>query len=127
MTILPSTPSEGEALRDAALAVLRIHRATLIRQCQRAAVLAALADGEVTADAVRAAVPIPDGINPKLVGAAFRDLATAGVLERVGYVVSRRPAAHARPLSLWHLADANAATRWLANHPPIATEHQPQN
>jgi hypothetical protein len=68
----------------------------------------------VCADDVRAVVTIPPDISPKLVGVVFRDLADAGILRRNGFRNSNRPAAHARPLSDWRLADANAAAVRLA-------------
>lgn len=118
MTILPSSNNTGEgaALRDAALKLLSVRRANLIRECTAAAIRVAIDRGEVCADDVRAVVPIPADISPKLVGVAFRDLADAGILRRTGFQNSTRRAAHARPLSLWRLADANAATAWLAAH-----------
>jgi hypothetical protein len=116
---------EGEARRDAALNLLRVHRAALVRDLARAAVRLALASDDITADDVRAAVPIPPGIRPVVVGAAMRDLADAGILRRVGYRPSVRPAAHARPLSVWRLADAAAALAWLAAHPPIPADPVP--
>ena len=67
-------------------------------------------------DDVRALVPIPPGVSPKLVGCVFRDLSDARILRRAGFRTSTRPIAHARPLSLWQLADADAATAWLAAH-----------
>lgn len=108
---------EGEALRDNALSLLRARRAGLIRDCTAAALRVALEKGEVCADDVRALVPIPAGISPKFVGVVFRDLADAGILRRDGFRPSTRPAAHARPLSLWRLADAAAAVAWLTAHP----------
>ena len=119
MTMLPGASPEGEARRDAALALLRARRRSIIRECERAAVLAALDHGAVTADDVRAVVAIPPGMNPKLVGVVFRDLADAGILRRDGYRQSRRPAAHARPLSVWRLTDAAAAWGWLAANPSL--------
>jgi len=106
--------AEGGARRDAALALLRGRRSVLIRQLQTAALRIALESGELTADDVRAVVPIPPGISPKVVGAAFRELAVAGLLRRAGYVISTRPVAHARPLTLWRLADPAGASAWLA-------------
>lgn len=119
MTSLPfpdspgNGPLEGEARRDAALNLLRQHRAALIRQFQFAAIRVALETGEVTADDVRPLVEIPPGISPKLVGTAFRDLADAGFLRRDGFRNSRRALAHARPLSVWRLADPAAAAAFL--------------
>ena len=121
MSILPPVGGDGEALRDAALALLRVHRAALVRDLTRAAVRIALERGIVTADDVRAVVPIPAGIRPVVVGAAVRDAADTGIIQRIGYRPSTRPAAHARPLSVWRLADAAAAVAWLADHPPLTT------
>jgi len=117
-----TSPTEAEARRDAALNRLRVHRAAIIRDLTRAAVRLALERDEITADEVRAVVPIPPCIRPVVVGAAIRDLADAGIIRRVGYRNSKRPAAHARPLAVWRLADAAAALAWLAAHPPLSTD-----
>lgn len=112
--------SSGEALRDAALTLLRARRASIIRDLTRAAIRIALDQGTVTADDVRAVVPIPAGIRPAVVGAAMRDAADAGAIEHTGtYRRSTRPVAHARPLPIWRLADPAAAVAWLATNPPI--------
>jgi hypothetical protein len=50
----------------------------------------------------------------------FRDLANAGILRRAGFQNSTRPAAHARPLSVWRLANASSATVRLG---ALRTEH----
>lgn len=107
---------EGESRRDTALNLLRVRRTNLIRECTVAALRIAIEQSEVSADNVRAVVPIPDDISPKLMGVVFRDLADAGILLRDGYRNSTRPAAHARPISVWRLADANAAIAWLSDH-----------
>lgn len=121
MSSLPPNGAEGEALRDAALAVLRVHRSELVRALQITALRVALQRGTVTADDVRGLVEIPTGTSPKVVGAAFRDLALSGILRRTGYQNSTRAKAHARPLTVWALADAAGAAAWLAAHPPLAT------
>lgn len=122
MQILPPIGNgvEGETRRDAALNMLRAHRADIVRECKTAALRVALDRGEVCADDVRAVVPIPSGVSPKLVGCAFRDLADAGVLRRIGFRNSNRPAAHARPVSVWQLADSACAIAWLAANAPLA-------
>ena len=117
--------AEGEARRDAALSRLRARRADLIRECTAAALRVALDRGEVCADDVRAAVAIPADISPKFVGVVFRDLADTGVLRCIGFRRSKRPAAHARPLSVWRLADVDAALAWLAAHPPLPADPAP--
>lgn len=129
MTILPpiGNAGDGEVRRDAALNLLRQRRAALVRDLTRAAVRLALTGDDITADDVRAVVPIPEGIKPVVVGAAMRDLADTGIIRRVGYRNSQRPEAHARPLSVWRLADAAAAHAWLAAHPPLPTESTPRN
>ncbi len=114
MPIVSSAGPDGEARRDAALALLRVRRAELIRLCSAAALRVAFDRGEVCADDVRALVAIPFDISPKLVGVVFRDLADAGFFRRAGYRNSTRPAAHARPLSVWQLADATGAAARLA-------------
>jgi hypothetical protein len=114
--------AEAEARRDKALSLLRVRRADLIRDCTAAALRVALDRAEVCADDVRAVVPIPGDISPKLVGVVFRDLADAGILRRVGFRPSTRPAAHARPLSVWQLADAAAALAWLAAHASLTAD-----
>jgi hypothetical protein len=114
--------AEGEARRDKALLLLRVRRADLIRKCTAAAIRIALHWREVCADDVRLVVPIPGDISPKLVGVVFRDLADAGILRRNGFRPSKRPAAHARPLSVWQLADADAARAWLAAHPRLTAD-----
>jgi len=114
--------AEGEGRRDKALSILRARRANLIRECTAAALRIALDRGEVCADDVRALVAIPPDISPKLVGVVFRDLADACILRRAGFRNSTRPAAHARPLSIWRLADAAAALAWLASHPPLTAD-----
>ena len=117
----PDYKAEGEARRDKALNLLRVRRADLIRDLTAAALRVAIDRGEVCADDVRALVPIPPDISPKLVGVVFRDLADAGILHRAGFRNSTRPAAHARPLSIWMLADADAAQAWFASHPTLTT------
>ena len=116
MSIVSTTVADGEARRDSALNLLRVRRAGLIRECTAAALRIALeADGIVTADEVRDIVTIPPGISPKLMGPVFRDLADAGILRRDGYRASKRRCAHARPLSVWRLADIAAAYARLAS------------
>lgn len=124
MSISDTLP-DGRARRDAALNLLRVHRAALARDLTRAAVRLAMERDEVTADDVRGVVTIPDGIRPVVVGAAMRDAADAGLIVRVGYRPSTRPIAHARPLTVWRLADAAAATAWLAAHPPLPVDPAP--
>lgn len=119
MLILPPTGDSGETRRDAALLLLAACRLALVRDIQRAAVRLALTAETFTADDLRAAVDIPPGVNPKVVGAAVRALAGADIIRKAGTKNSTRKEAHARPNAVWKLADRVKATAWLAVNPPI--------
>jgi hypothetical protein len=111
--------SDGEARRNAALANLRVHRAVIIRRIQRAFVRHLLDVGPATADAARV-VPIPAGIDARLVGAAVRGLsADDRIITVAGREKSRRPEAHARTLDVWAVRSAADAEHWLLTHPEL--------
>jgi hypothetical protein len=114
MKTLSGHSADGEGQRDAALNLLRQHRAELIHECTIAALHVTIQTGEICADDVRAIVTIPPDVSPKLMGVVFRDLADAGILRRAGFRNSKRPAAHARPISIWRLADHAGAVARLA-------------
>jgi hypothetical protein len=121
MAILPpiDNAGEGEARRDAALNLLRVRRAALIRRIQRAFIRHLLDVGPATSDAARV-VPIPPGIDPRLVGAAVRGLsADDRIITVIGREKSRRPQAHARKLDLWSVRSAADAEHWLRTHPEL--------
>jgi hypothetical protein len=80
--------------------------------------LTALADRPTaTADDVAAAVEIPDGIDPRLLGAVPGELARAGLIKVDGFEKSRRRSRRASVQIVWRLADREAARRWLAANP----------
>src|SRR5438046_1221316 len=108
--------AEGDRLRDVALDRLRTHREVLVRSMQVAFLKHLLDHGPDTSDAVRALVRIPEGIDPRVVGAAVRGLAEAGVIRSVGRCKSRRSIAHSRMLDVWAIRDEAAARRWLAKY-----------
>ncbi len=110
---------EGELRRDSALALLRVRRAVLIRRCQRAFLRHLLAGGTSTTDPVRAAVPLPPGIDPRLVGSAVRELAELDLIRKVGFGKSVRPEAHCRDLPEWAIVDRPAAEGWLTANPEL--------
>jgi hypothetical protein len=110
---------ESERRRDAALALLAERRAALIRRAQRALLLRLLDAGTETADDVRDAVPLPPDIGPRCYGAVPTPLAEAGLFRAAGYQRTARPLAHARPVTVWALADRAAALAWLDTHPPL--------
>jgi hypothetical protein len=111
--------AEGERCRDAALQLLAERRALYVRHGRRALLLRLLAAGIATADDVRAAVELPGGISPRCYGAVPTPLADAGLIRPAGYRPSERPEAHARPVTVWQLADRAGALAWLAAHPDL--------
>ena len=112
---------EGERRKANALDLLAEHREAVIRQAQRALLRLLLDHGTATADDVRSLVDLPDGINPKAFGAAPSPLAKRGIIRADGFTRSCRPEAHARPVTVWRLADPLAAEQWLRTHPPLPT------
>lgn len=110
---------EGRRRRDAARARLRAHRARFILRGRRALLFRLLDVGAGTIDDVRLVVVLPPGLNPKLFGCVPDDLAEARIIERVGFTASTRPAAHARPVSVWRLVDRAAAEAWLVANPDV--------
>lgn len=80
--------------------------------------LAMLIDGSiVSTDDVRRLVPVPEHINPSIVGDVPTGFHRDGIIERVGDFHTERPIAHRRFLSLWMIKDIDAANKWLEIHP----------
>lgn len=109
--------ADGEARKLDAHALLEARREVYVLRGRRALLARLLDAPEATADDVRAAVELPDAINLVCLGVVPGPLARAGIIERVGFAESRRPDAHARPVSVWRLADRDTALAWLAAHP----------
>lgn len=107
---------EGERRKLDALAVLADRREALVRRAQRALLAVLLGTDAATADDVRQLVELPADVNPKLFGTVPGPLARAGIIRADGFQKTSRPTAHARPLTVWTLADRAAAERWLATH-----------
>lgn len=120
-TNIPNAPT-GEELKADALDRHHLRRPALIRSTQRALLTCLMDGGTATIEDARDAVEVPEGFNPKAFGSVPGTLARAGVIRRAAYVTAQRPAAHARPLSLWELADRDAAMAWLATHPELSDE-----
>lgn len=108
---------EGKRRKDSAFMLLKARRAALVRRAQRALLGTLIDRGEATIDDVRSIVPLSAGIGPKAFGPVGNELAYAGIIEAAGFVKSRRPKAHARPVTLWRLKDRDAALRWLEANP----------
>jgi len=105
--------ADGERRKLAAHKVLRVRHPGRIRAAQVAFLKILLQRGAVTVDDVRAALELGDGERALWLGAAVGELRRAGIIARRGFVESRRAVAHARPISVWQLGDADAARRWL--------------
>ena len=112
--------AEGERRRDSAHANLNHYRAVIVRRLQRGFIRLLLRCGEATIDALRAAVSVPTGTDPRVVGAAVRGLTLMGVVISVGRRQSIRAEAHARQLELWAISDRPAAIAWLDAHPELS-------
>jgi hypothetical protein len=110
---------EGERRKADAFAVLTANREAVIRRAQRALLTVLLETGSATADDVRELVELPPGINAKCFGADPGVLARAKIIRADGFAKTCRPVGHARPVTVWTLADRPAAERWLRNHPDM--------
>ncbi len=109
--------AEGARRKLSAHSLLAARRELYVLRGRRALLAALLDRGEATADDVRRAVALPDGIDPVCLGTVPGELARAGIIARIGFATTARPEAHARPVSVWRLADRAAALAWLAAHP----------
>jgi hypothetical protein len=110
---------EGERRKAAAQNLLADHRETVVRRAQRALLSVVLEAGKATADDVRELVELPPGVNAKCFGAAPGPLARAKIIRADGFAKTCRPVGHARPVTIWALADREKAMRWLADHPDL--------
>jgi hypothetical protein len=110
---------DGDRLRDLALDRLRKSRSALIRRLTRAFLQHLIDHGPDTSDAVRDLVPIPAGVDPRVVGAAVHSLAKSHLINSIGRRKSSRCVAHARKLDLWAVADLDSARLWLLTHPDL--------
>jgi hypothetical protein len=116
--------AEGERRRDAALQLLRDRRAVLLRRVQRVDQALLLDDAPSTTDPIRNLVPIPAGIDPRLVGAAVRGLAELRLIHRDGLSRSTRAKAHSRDLTVWEIVDRADVLAWLRDHPDLLEPDQ---
>jgi hypothetical protein len=63
--------------------------------------------------------PADAGIDPKCFGAAPGPLVRAGIIRADGCAATSRPVRHARPVTVWALADRDGALGWLRNNPDL--------
>lgn len=119
MNIIGHLPLDGEARKWAAHHLLACTRERVVRRARRALLMHLLAHGTATADDVRAVVELPPGLNPKAFGAVPGPLAEAGIIRAAGFAKTARATGRARPVTVWRLADAAAATVWLLANPEL--------
>ena len=111
----------GEWLRDRAFGWLKNARRALYRRLQREFLLHLLEHGPNTSDPLRRLVPIPAGIDPRVVGPAVRLLASDHGLTRIVCPgKSCRPVAHRRHLEVWEIVCPAKARAWLMASAPDA-------
>jgi hypothetical protein len=79
-----------------------------------------------TADDVRATVKLPPELNPTPFGTVPGQLAEPGIIRPAGFVRTKRPEGHARPVLLWQFADRTAALAWLAENPDLPDLPEPE-
>jgi hypothetical protein len=117
--------ADGMARKLAALDVLAAGRELFVLRGRRALLTAALVTGVASADDVRDCVELPPGIDPKCFGTVPGPLARAGIIASAGFVLTCRPTAHARPVTVWRLLNRAAAEQWLADHPDRPDPNDP--
>lgn len=104
----------GLRRRDAAQKIIEDHRPKLSTAARRVMVRRALEVGWCSVDDCHEQMEMPPGIN---LGACFRPLVRAGILEPVRPIPSRRVQAHARPVLMLKLASRELAQAWLDDNP----------
>jgi hypothetical protein len=109
--------SLGIARRDAAHAQAEAEHGPTLLFARRMFVLWLLQNGSGTADDVQDLIELPPTVNPTVLGAVPVLFARRRWIVAVGYQKSRRPQAHARPVTRWKLVDAAALSAWLQAHP----------
>ncbi|MFO0800574.1 MAG: hypothetical protein U0804_24155 [Gemmataceae bacterium] len=101
----------------AAHRLLEQTRGRLILAARRALLTRLLSHPTATIDDVRVVVVVPRGFDPKLFGPVARPLALAGIIRPTGYARTSRAVGHARPVTVWELANRAAAVAWLNDNP----------
>lgn len=122
-TLCAAAAGDGESRKRNALDNHEANRERIILQARRRFLSHALQHGTVTTDDARTDLTIPKGVDPVCLGAVPGGLARQRIIRRVGFVNSKRPEAHARPVSVWELRDVGKAVAWLrANPEPLPPE-----
>ena len=91
------TPQLGFDLRDQAIGRLESSRAHWIATARRVAHQVCEEEGFVTADAVRARLPIPPEYDGRVMGAVF----CKSLFQKIGYQATMIPTSHGRPIAVF--------------------------
>ncbi len=100
----------GRELRDRALWQVeetKEARQAWVRQGRQVAELIAAKEGKVTSDDVRAVHPVPDGWDPRILGAIFNAKRRGFPFVKIGYTQTKYKQAHARPIPIWAYPQAS--------------------
>ena len=108
--------NESERRKADALLTLTKRREIYITRARRILLRTLLDSKTATVDDVRQLIELPTRINPKCFGAMPGALARAGIIRAAGFAKTSRPEGHARPVTVWELADREAAKQWLEDH-----------
>lgn len=103
--------NENREKRDEAIDAVQKDHADWVTDAQTWALNHAMMNGTVTSDDVRDNCPLPEGADPRILGAVFRN----GInrrLHKVGYTESRSPRAHARPIPVWSIRTVRLAEQY---------------
>jgi hypothetical protein len=118
--------AEGERRKDAAHRLLEARREAYIRRARRALLTRSLEVGIATADDVAERLgPADPALDRRWLGTVPGPLAASGIIRRAGYTKSARPARHASVITVWELADRAGALAWLARHPDLPDDDEP--
>ena len=110
--------TEGQRRKQDALDALESCRQAILLTGRRALLRRLFESPTATADDVREAVDLPEGMDPRVFGDVPGALARLGIIRPTGgFVRSVRPARHASWLRVWELAD-RAGGDGLAGSPP---------
>lgn len=88
---------QGRKQRDNALELLERTRKQYVRRARAYAIGHARLHGSVTADDVRKALPLPEGIDGRVMGAIFNTQA----LKKIGYTQTKVATSHGRPIAVF--------------------------
>jgi hypothetical protein len=79
-------------------------RATVLEDAGRAILYVLRQQKTCCADDVRKIITIPENVDPRVVGVAFREAARDGLIERVGTVATTRPKGGCHLMYVWRRA-----------------------